>query len=133
MTHTITYTDEYFLRNLEGINDVKEALYVLMSYKKHIFLESGVVYDTVLTPSSDYERMREISKRIFNSNSMIIEESYSNSNYPKYHKDIMLEFMKGNSSYVFHFFNIVAFCSLNIIPYIFQAINYHIINSTEIK
>ena len=120
MKDTITYTDEYFLRNLEGINDVKEALYVLMSYRKHVFLDSSIAYEVVLEGHSDSAKMEIISKKVFN---------YSYFEPPS--AKIALEFMKGNSSYVSEFFNIVAFCSLDIIPYIFQAINYHIINSNK--
>ena len=139
MRDTITYTDEHFLRNLEGVDNVKEALYILMGYRKHVFLDSSIAYEVVLEGHSDSERMEIINKKIFNYNFMpdrpdcflgrMTDSSYDN--FKGYNKNIALEFMKGNSSYVFHFFNLVGFCSLDIIPYIFQAINYHIINSNK--
>lgn len=129
MKDTITYTDEYFLRNLKGVDNVKEALYILMSYRKHVFLDSSIAYEVVLEGHSDSERMEIINKKIFNYNSMMTDGSYTVTH--EFIKDIPLEFMKGNSSLVSHFFNLVGFCSLDIIPYIFQAINYHIINSNK--
>lgn len=132
MKDTITYTDEHFLRNLKGVDNVKDALYILMSYRKHVFLDSSIAYEVVLEGHSDSERMEIINKKIFNfycPYTMMADSYYTVTH--EFIKDIALEFMRGNSSHVFHFFNLVGLCSLDIIPYIFQAINYHIINSNK--